>query len=127
MMNKKGQVLVVFVLILPLILILLGLVIDIGNTLIIKKKTENSLQEAIQYVFKNNDEINIDLLEKNIKENIKDYKNLRIDYNENIIKVDLEVMYKSIFTSIFGIGSNTAEINLKYNVQNKTFIREEGN
>ena len=34
MMNKKGQVLVVFVLILPLILTFIGLIIDVGNSLV---------------------------------------------------------------------------------------------
>ena len=52
MMNKNGQVLVVFVLILPLILTFLGLIIDIGNSLIIRKKYENVIKDEILYSYK---------------------------------------------------------------------------
>ena len=52
MMNKKGQVLVVFVLLLPLIVIFLGLVIDIGNSLVMKKKYENIVKDVIIYNYK---------------------------------------------------------------------------
>ncbi len=51
-MNKKGQVLVVFVLLLPLIVLFLGLVIDIGNSLVTRKKYENTVKDIILYNYK---------------------------------------------------------------------------
>ena len=73
MMNKKGQVLVVFVLILPIIILFLGLVIDIGNSLVIKKRYENTLKDIITYNYKTSDG-DLLVIEKNIKKSIYIYR-----------------------------------------------------
>ena len=74
MLNKKGQVLVVFVLILPLILIFLGLVIDIGNRLVIKKKNENILKDIVIYTYKTLEKEENELLEEDEESNIEETK-----------------------------------------------------
>ena len=42
-MNKKGQVLVTFILLLPLMLLFLGFLIELGNNLITKRQINNTL------------------------------------------------------------------------------------
>ena len=51
MNNKNGQVLVAFMLMLPLILLFLGLIIDIGLVFIEKRKIENNIKSVISYRF----------------------------------------------------------------------------
>ncbi len=162
MMNKKGQVLVVFVLLLPLIVIFLGLVIDIGNSLVLKKKYENIIKDIIVYNYKedtktdeelinNNEteelideeivdattevteevktevqekEVDLLLIERNIKDSIADYDEVNISVDENILKVNVKTQYKSIFSKIFNIGLNVINIEVKYDIQSKKLVRE---
>ena len=128
MMNKKGQVLVVFVLILPLILTFIGLIIDVGNSLVLRRKNENILKDAISYAFKDYEleDLNekIELVEKNIKQNIQDYESLKIDTKDDILEVNLKINYKSIFSSIFDIGLNKINLKVKYDIVNKKIVRE---
>ena len=135
MMNKKGQVLVVFVLILPLILMFLGLIIDIGNSLIIKKKNENILKDIIIYTFKDDnnetdidessyEEIDLKVLENQIKKNLNNYETLKIDFNDNIIEINVTTKYKSIFGSLFNIGLNKIDVIIKYDTKLKKIVRE---
>lgn len=165
-MNKKGQVLVVFVLILPLITLFLGLIIDIGNSLVIRKKYENIIKDVILYNYKDykteeesnegliidepleegetsddNDldneqepiieevvnetkEVDLNLIEKNIKESIQDYDEINLEVVEGILVVKLKAHYKSIFSSVFNIGLNTINIEIKYDIENKKIVRE---
>ena len=60
-MNKKGQALVEFVLILPVFLIILLVVVDFGNLLYSKNKLENDSNDMIRII---NNESDIDLEEK---------------------------------------------------------------
>ncbi len=68
-MNKKGQALVEFVIILPVFLILVLGIIDVGNILYNKTKLESLLTEAIlKYdAGKNENEILDDLDEEDLK------------------------------------------------------------
>lgn len=108
-MNNKGQVLVIFVIILPIFLIILSLVIDLGLMSIEKRNISNNTKDAVEYYLQSNEEEktkkllnkNIDDIEINIKDNDyyveitvkKEYKGLySIIKNENVI----EVTYKGI-------------------------------
>ena len=51
MKNRNGQVLIAFMLMLPLILLFLGLIIDIGLVFIEKRKIENNIKSVISYRF----------------------------------------------------------------------------
>jgi len=149
MMNKKGQVLVVFVLLLPLIILFLGLIVDVGNSLIIKKKSENIIKDLIIYAYRNNDthneeildndeqvepnieenevenqKVNLDLLEQNIKRSIKEYESVKLEVNDDILNTKVVIHYKSLFSAIFNIGLNNINIDIKYDIKNKRIVRE---
>ena len=123
MMNKKGQVLVVFVLILPIIILFLGLVIDIGNSLVIKKRYENTLKDIITYNYKTSDG-DLLVIEKNIKKSVDNIEKLDIKVKDEILKVDLKVKYKSIFSNIFDIGLDTFNIKVEYDIKENKIVRE---
>ena len=126
MMNKRGQVLVAFVLILPLVLMFVGLIIDIGNNLVLRKRAENAIKDAIIYNLKNESEdINykIDLIEKNIKKNIDNYDDLNLNIKDEVLEVKLKMTYKSLFGDMFNTGLNKIELVVKYNIDEKRMIR----
>ena len=152
MMNKKGQVLVIFVLILPLIMIFLGLVIDIGNSLVMAQKYENTVVDIVVYNFQKNEteivddnlneedsenlddyeeqdepvqkEVDLSLIERNIKNSIDNYEEINVKVEDDILVVNIKSLYKGIFSKIFNIGLNTINIEVKYDIKNKKIVRE---
>ena len=70
-MNRKGQALVEFVLILPVFILILLAVIDFGNIIIAKNKLENSSTDIIRMI-KNEEKVDDIYSEFNI--DITDYK-----------------------------------------------------
>ncbi len=81
-MNNKGQALVEFVLILPIIVLLLLAVIDFGLLFHEKMKLENNLNDILI--------LNIDEMEKYAKKN-----NLEIEKNEKDLTIKKEFIFKT--------------------------------
>ena len=98
-MNNKGQTLVAFVIILPVILLILLALIDFGLVSIRKHEISTTIKDAITLYFNNNqDDIELEikkLINKNIDAN--DIENLSIVHDNEYVKIDIEVKYNSIF------------------------------
>ncbi len=95
-MNKKGQALVEFILILPVFLFITLTIIDFGNILYQKYKLENDLDFiATLYENKKNDEINnyVTANKLTIKYNqIENYQNIEITKMINITTPGLNLI-----------------------------------
>lgn len=99
-MNNKGQTLVIFVLIIPIILIVFSIVIDLGFLSIQKRHLSNSIKDGIKYGLRNIDNTNIkneieELLYQNIDKD--DIKKIVIDIKDNYIKIDVLARTNSLF------------------------------
>lgn len=95
-MNNRGQVLVVFLLTLPLILLIFAAIIDNGYTYIAKRKIENEIKAAIRYRFTTEDDENI--IVGRIKSNLEQYdKTNKVFLSENYITVKVEYERKNLF------------------------------
>lgn len=113
-MNRNGQTLIIFVIMIPIILLLAALVVDVGlltnekmklsgtTTTILKEyyelRNEENLEENIKSLYQKNN-IPVDKLE------------IKVDENDLIIKNEYEV--KSIFGSLIGIKSYPISIHKK--------------
>lgn len=101
-MNRKGQVLILFVLLLPVLLLFAGIVIDTGISYIEKRKIENVMKDTISYALDHLEEesqtlkINMGHI---MNENIKDIYDMKIEIGNQYIQLQVE---KKI-TTIFGI------------------------
>lgn len=73
-MNRKGQALVEFVLILPVLILILLAIIDFGNVLVTKNKLENDTTDIIRIIRNNDNTINLEEEYPNIDIEITDYK-----------------------------------------------------
>ena len=108
--NNKGQSLIVFVLLLPIIVLLIAIVADLGNLQVTKKKYENQIKNTINYGLKH-------LSDENINQKLNDLLNANIDANNNIIiknnliQITVTSKEKSIFNQII---KKTYDINLTY-------------
>lgn len=100
-MNNKGQVLVLFIILIPVILLFSIVSIQIGSLYLEKNKNTNIIKDAIRETLKNpKTEIN-----KVIEKNIKDIKEKTIFISEDEIKLKITQEKK-----IFG-----RTIDIKYN------------
>lgn len=103
-MNNKGQTLVMFILILPLLLIILCLTVDVGFLSLEKKKIEDTVKSAIKYEL-NSTETNTEVVKNRlintITKSINDIKIKNVEItNDKIITVSISKEYKGIFSKI---------------------------
>lgn len=115
-MNNRGQTLVMFILMLPLLLIILCLVVDIGMLSLEKKRLENTLKDAIYYEL-NNQETDSNIIKNRLtntlSKNINNIKIKKVEITDNkIITVSISKEYKGIFTKI--LKSDLFDITLTY-------------
>lgn len=108
-MNNKGQVLVSFIIILPIILILFTLVVDLGLLYVDKRNISNNVKDAVEYYLKNKEDLNV---EENTKKLLnKNISDIEININNNEEFVEITVIKKQNRLSIV---SNNDEITITY-------------
>ncbi len=110
-LNKKGQALIEFVIVLPIFIMLLLGFIDIGKILYFQNKLENNIMDII------------DLSEngKTITDIKKEYKNIEIDINKLDEKTEYNISTKLdiITPGLNLIIKSPHEINVKKVVYNE--------
>ena len=87
-MNRKGQALVEFVLILPIFILMMFAIVDFGMILSKKNEIENISIDVVAMVKNNDDIVNIKSLYPNVKIDI----NRDDKYTKIIISDDVDVM-----------------------------------
>lgn len=125
-MDNKGQSLVAFIFILPIIILILLVVIDYGQISIQKQETISSVKDIITYALRNNDANNREnemknLLYKNIDES--KVNTLDIEIADNKVTVNIIVIPNEVF-NVLNIHNN---IKLSYagKIENNQIIIEE--
>jgi hypothetical protein len=104
MKNSKGQVLVTFVIIIPVILMILALVVDVGLLYIEKRQTDSTVREMISYGLDNitlNKGVLEDRLIKLANANLDDIKKIDITTDNSDIRITLEKDKNSLFSNIY--------------------------
>ena len=118
MLNNKGQTLVLFVILIPIILILVGFITDIGLLALEKVKVDNTIKDVLKNSYgKENSEI-ITLLKKNDS----DINIMGISNNDGILNIEIFKEYKG------NIFKRKYDIHFKYKVymeNDKVIIRKE--
>ena len=103
MKNNRGQTLVAFLLVLPVLCMLCGFVFDIGLLNIEKRRMENVVKDTIQYGLKHQEE---EAIRKNLEvllnQNLEDISNQEILIEENRIEIDLSKKQKSLYSIMTG-------------------------
>ena len=112
-MNNKGQTLALFVIFLPVLLLLLVLVIDIGKAIVKKVELNNISEIVLEYGLDNLEEENLedDLLNL-VKLNNSDINQIDIDIVDNKIYIRLLDNSDSVFKRI--ISTNKFDIESNY-------------
>ena len=100
-MNKKGQMLVLFIILLPLILMFVGFIIDTGYLYIEKRKVDLIVKDTVEYGIKNYHDTTEEELYELLKQNIDNINEHKIIKKDNTIKVSVLVQKDSVFSFIF--------------------------
>ena len=103
MLNNKGQSLVLFILIIPILFGIMVLVIDMGNVIYYKQDMDNIDKIVIEYGLDNMDDVNVlsDMKEL-AKENNKDLS-IEIIFNDMEFYVSSSYYVNGIFSNIFNM------------------------
>ena len=112
-MNKKGQVLIAFLLILPVIITLIALLYDIGLIGLTKKNMTDTLKTSIYYGLEHIDEEDVsEKIEYLLNKNIKNIFKREVEIKDRTIKISLIVDVDGNFKNLF--KQNIYRIDLKY-------------
>ena len=95
-MNNKGQTLVLFVLLLPLLLIVMMLVLETGLLLVEKNKIDSEVRYAVKYALKL-DTIDADKVNNVLIDNLGDDINTNIKISTSDIRIEVDKDYKFLF------------------------------
>lgn len=98
-MNNKGQVLVLFILILPIFILLLAALIEIGDLLVYQNKLEKNSKYIIEYGLDNIEDLALKTkLEKLNQENLNGKAKIIVD--EEWIVVEVKEKKENVFSFI---------------------------
>ena len=115
-MNSKGQVLVIFVILLPIFLMIFTFIVDLGMLSIEKRKVDNNTYDALEYYLDSNDkDKTIELIENNIIDVEVDIKD-----SESNVEISVSKEYKGIFNIIY---DNEIKITYIGNKETKKIIK----
>lgn len=99
-MNNRGQSLVIFVLMLPIIVLILAAVIDMGSLMLTKHSYETEIKSTIEYGLKNFEEEDIiQKMQTLLDTNIDGYKDIHKDTSS--IRINVKDNKKSMFLFVF--------------------------
>ena len=119
-MDSKGQTLVIFVLILPILLLLFALIWEVGNLGLTINKCETEIKDTIEYGLNHLDDENLeDILTNLLKANLEG--DINVEINNQVIKVNVKQKYDALFNNLL---NNRFDIDLTYNgyIENNKFI-----
>lgn len=102
--NNKGQSLVMFVLIIPIFLLILTLVYDVGNAIYEKDRLSNTNYLTIEYGLNNIDTVTENDLKNLIEQNTSNLKYIYVTIEENQIEIKMEKDSKSITGKMFNFN-----------------------
>lgn len=102
--NNKGQSLVMFVLIIPIFLLILTLVYDVGNAIYEKDRLSNTNYLTIEYGLNNIDTVTENDLKNLIEQNTSNPKYIYVTIEDNQIEIKMEKDAKSIIGKMFNFN-----------------------
>jgi len=110
MINKRGQTLALFVILIPILLVIAAFVIDMGVVIYNKSHLKEVSKMALNENVDNLD--NTNNIKKILEKNKVDINNLEINIIDNKINLKNEIEVESIFGAIIGIKNYKVKMNI---------------
>lgn len=106
-LNNKGQSLVLFIVILPIILFMFVLVYDIGNAIYEKNRLSNVNYMVTSYALDNENISESDIVNL-INKNVNGLSNIKVIINDDKVNISLSKNIKGVFGRMFDFNLITA-------------------
>lgn len=103
-LNNKGQTLVMFIILLPILLLILTLVYDVGNAIYEKDRLSNTNYIVVEYALDNINDISEDELVDFINKNDDDIDDITIMIIDNSVNIALVKNIKGVFGNMFNFN-----------------------
>ena len=100
-LNNKGQSLVMFVFVIPIVLLILVLVYDIGNAIYEKNRLSNTNYLAVSYALDNIDTIDENDVIRYILKDSDNLSNISVIIENDSIDIKLDKKIKGLFSKNF--------------------------
>ena len=123
-MNNKGQVLVVFIILIPILFMLIGIIFDVCYASYEKGMIENDLEYILKTSLENNlseSEIE-DLLDKNI-DNIENYN---ISFDNNVLSIYIDANVAGVFKNLFDNPIEKISVSYRGYISDDKIVIERG-
>ena len=111
-LNNKGQSLVMFILIIPIVLLLLVLIYDVAEALYEKNRLSNTSYLAIEYALDNIDSVDENDIIEYILKNSENLNNISVIIKDGVIDIELDKNIKGVFGKSFKF--DLVEVKSKY-------------
>lgn len=112
-LNNKGQSLVMFIILLPILLLILTLVYDVGNAIYEKDRLSNTNYMVVDYALDNIDSIDEDDLNTLILKNDNNLDDISIMIIDNSVDISLKKNINGVFGKMFNF--NLTFVKSEYN------------
>ena len=128
MLNNKGQSLILFVMFLPIMLLILILIIDIGKIVVLKHELNNIADIVLNYGLDNiEDENVIDNMNSLLVANKNDIDKFNISIDNDRIYIDISENVDGMFSNFIDISIYRVNVSyVGYIENNKKIIEEKG-
>ena len=123
-LNNRGQTLVLFVILLPIMLLVMVLVFDIGKSIVEKQKLDNISFMIVSYGIEHSKDDNIeDTLKELVTLNYKDATDVEVLVKDDYVSVSLSGKVKGVFGNL--VGKSFFEVRSYYigNINDKKIKR----
>ena len=111
-LNNKGQSLVMFILIIPIILLLLVLIYDVAGALYEKNRLSNTSYLACEYALDNIDSIDENNVIEYILKNSDNLNNISVIFKDGLVDIELDKNIKGVFGK--SLNFDLVEVKSKY-------------
>lgn len=106
-MNNKGQVLIIFVILIPILILVMSMIVNIGYLQIEKKNIDNTVRDALEFYLNSSDTDKDTLAKELINKNIAT-NNISIDEDEFYVEISVSAPVKGI------LNKNEDKYNVTY-------------
>lgn len=114
-LNNKGQTLVMFIILLPILLFVLTLVYDVGNAIYEKDRLSNTNYMVVEYALRNS-LVSEDELVEIINKNDDDISDITIMMIDNSVTIALTKDIKGVFGKMFGFNLTSVRSEYRGNI-----------
>lgn len=114
-LNNKGQTLVMFIILLPILLFVLTLVYDVGNAIYEKNRLSNTNYMVVEYALRNS-LVSEDELVELINKNDNDISDITIMMIDNSVTITLTKDIKGVFGKMFGFNLTSVRSEYRGNI-----------